>query len=542
MKKVLKGLFLLLLLFVMAGCSSATKNHAEAIENLFNVEEIEDSSGDSSDEKSKSKGEDVEASTFEEADSSSSITGSAGLTVDEMREILIEEGVLSADSTYYNDTMIKELFSTSGLVGIDNELWNAVLKASSFDDLEGQIKEQYDEQNEKDKERSKYTYKVSVQLPNVEKVKLKSVKVDAPEYDYDDLYTHTDYHTAYQTDVANALQTSLREHLNSDKKQTLKKHEFTVVVTEKDDDEYAAVIDEEDLRTIKKAIKDQEASFLENSEKLPEMEHAVLVKNIKSSLESKVPSELAPKIKDVSEGKKDKEYIVKMQYIKGLPDSLNKIRDAYNNDAKSKYPDGMYTAVPEDTIKTNLLKRYASEDFNYADEKEITVQKNGLISIEFDSEAEKDLQESIQKENDRIVAEIKKYHDENLLNKVQERPGTGVISGGNSGNPVAIETPSNSRDYFVKFLTEDGSQVVLSAYLRAGENLTVNLPSGNMKMRFASGDGGKWYGDKLTFGPDGSYSEASEIISVQNGASYSLTLYGVSGGNLPIDSLDQGNF
>ena len=147
------------------------------------------------------------------------------------------------------------------------------------------------------------------------------------------------------------------------------------------------------------------------------------------------------------------------------------------------------------------------------------------------------------KQVDQTITDIKTYVQDNVMKKPEERPASGVLVGTNTGTPVAIHTlASATNDYYVKFNNTDNTDTILSAYIRGGEQLTVNLPPGTYKLRFSRGQGDKWYGAVNGFGPTARSSQSRNPITVGSGGSYTLRLYSVTGGNLPIDGVNNGTF
>ena len=86
-------------------------------------------------------------------------------------------------------------------------------------------------------------------------------------------------------------------------------------------------------------------------------------------------------------------------------------------------------------------------------------------------------------------------------------PATGVMTGSNTGEGITFLTSKGDGSYYVKFekltgtdLNEAG-QIELTAFINDGQTLTVYLPVGNYKLKYATGM--SWYGEEELFGPDG---------------------------------------
>lgn len=162
----------------------------------------------------------------------------------------------------------------------------------------------------------------------------------------------------------------------------------------------------------------------------------------------------------------------------------------------------------------------------------ITVAASGDISSALDI-----LYERFDTTLTQKAEELAEQINSNLVITAVEAPGTGVLYGDNSGRQITIETSADLRDIHVTFyklsgtdLSEDGAKS-LSAYIHAGDTLNIYLPNGNYKL--IQGTGSEWFGDEYLFGPEGSYSVSDILITIESGYSYTLTLYGVSDGNMP---------
>lgn len=80
---------------------------------------------------------------------------------------------------------------------------------------------------------------------------------------------------------------------------------------------------------------------------------------------------------------------------------------------------------------------------------------------------------------------------------------------------------------YVKLKDSAGNDV-FSFFVRAGDSLTVAVPSGCFYVFFAYGD--EWYGPEALFGPDTTYGKDDEICDFENYA-WEYTLYPTYDGN-----------
>lgn len=67
--------------------------------------------------------------------------------------------------------------------------------------------------------------------------------------------------------------------------------------------------------------------------------------------------------------------------------------------------------------------------------------------------------------------------------------------------------------YFVRVADWKSNQMVLTAFIRAGEKVALKLPKGSYKIRYATGF--QWYGEQHLFGEDTQYTQLMEKDSPQ---------------------------
>lgn len=109
--------------------------------------------------------------------------------------------------------------------------------------------------------------------------------------------------------------------------------------------------------------------------------------------------------------------------------------------------------------------------------------------------------------------------------------------------PLGIETTGSSH-YFVKLVDAVTGAEVIELFVRGGSSLTVDVPVGRYRIRYATGE--TWYGLKNLFGPSTGYSEAErdfEFEKTARGVSgFTITLYRVAHGNLQTKALSPAAF
>jgi hypothetical protein len=110
--------------------------------------------------------------------------------------------------------------------------------------------------------------------------------------------------------------------------------------------------------------------------------------------------------------------------------------------------------------------------------------------------------------------------------------------------PLRIVTPTGDINYFVKIVDADTNSSVLTAYIRAGETLDMDLPIGRFRLRYAMGR--DWYGSELLFGSDTSYAEADTTLDFhytdEGVRGYTIELIRQEGGNLETKYLSGADF
>lgn len=116
-------------------------------------------------------------------------------------------------------------------------------------------------------------------------------------------------------------------------------------------------------------------------------------------------------------------------------------------------------------------------------------------------------------------------------------PITSVLSAtysSESANCPFTIIADNKNNYYVQLCdVMRGDKVIAKFFIRAGEELTANVPAGNYRIKFGSGS--EWYGEKDLFGEFSRYG-ASEAITFQN--------YGYSseGHTISFNNTVNGNF
>lgn len=132
----------------------------------------------------------------------------------------------------------------------------------------------------------------------------------------------------------------------------------------------------------------------------------------------------------------------------------------------------------------------------------------------------------------------------------QAEPETGVLTERNTSDYGVLKMIAPQKDpVYVKILRynpETGrnkKNPIMTLYIREGESLTVDMPSGDFTLRYATGP--QWYGQEDLFGTgeQALYAEADKRLEyASRGAGYEVTLQVVRNGNLPTTKLTREKF
>jgi hypothetical protein len=118
-----------------------------------------------------------------------------------------------------------------------------------------------------------------------------------------------------------------------------------------------------------------------------------------------------------------------------------------------------------------------------------------------------------------------------------KRPSGAMIA------PLSIKTAPGF-NYFVRLVDEASRKHETEIFIIGGQPFSVKIPLGQYRLRYASGS--TWYGEKLRFGPNTSYTEALQSFAFQrtrNGVQgYTVELIAQAGGNLPTQPISADRF
>lgn len=93
---------------------------------------------------------------------------------------------------------------------------------------------------------------------------------------------------------------------------------------------------------------------------------------------------------------------------------------------------------------------------------------------------------------------------------------------------------------FIKAVNVSSSKIMQTAFIHTGKEFTMRLPIGTYRVYFASGE--NWYGEEYLFGTSGTYSECDTVFTLTEYEGYTVTLYGVSNGNMSTENVSYEEF
>lgn len=99
-------------------------------------------------------------------------------------------------------------------------------------------------------------------------------------------------------------------------------------------------------------------------------------------------------------------------------------------------------------------------------------------------------------------------------------------------------------NHLVKLVDAYTKAPVMTAFVRSGTTVNIDVPLGTYEVRYASG--ASWYGDEYLFGPDTAYSKADRTFKFEvfgnEISGFTMTLYKVANGNLQTSAIKASEF
>jgi len=100
--------------------------------------------------------------------------------------------------------------------------------------------------------------------------------------------------------------------------------------------------------------------------------------------------------------------------------------------------------------------------------------------------------------------------------------------------PLTIKTKYKDQHHYIKLSDQTNDEDILTAFIRGGTTLSIDVPLGRYKIKAAVGS--TWYGEKFLFGPETAYSVADKIFDFnlvgEKVSGYSVELFLQPHGNL----------
>lgn len=110
--------------------------------------------------------------------------------------------------------------------------------------------------------------------------------------------------------------------------------------------------------------------------------------------------------------------------------------------------------------------------------------------------------------------------------------------------PLKIVVPSGGTHYFVKIVDAVTSSTVAAVFIRAGNSVRLEVPTGSYEIKYAMGT--TWYGTKYLFGPETTAAKADKSfdfhIDGDKVRGYTVELIRQTGGNLQTSAISLKDF
>lgn len=150
-------------------------------------------------------------------------------------------------------------------------------------------------------------------------------------------------------------------------------------------------------------------------------------------------------------------------------------------------------------------------------------------------------QESLSSESISSDEFIDKYLGDDYIHTSVSEPISGTILYGKEYPDSEITVTADSSSSYVVSLKDINENILLSFYVRAGETVTVGVPSQGLYVYFASGTTWYGYGKGLMFGENTIYSKDDELLDFTE-YTWEYTLYPVYDGNFSETPSNESDF
>lgn len=436
-------------------------------------------------------------------------------------EIIAEDALASAD--------IHTLLAIDKDDSAESDLLDEYTAAADFS---GAYDEIYEQRSAGDKVGDVITYKLSLSFPDISGVPADMVLDKYPDIDWS-----TAERGAYSESLKENFYNALTEFIKNRK---IPYKEYSIEFTfEKNGSEMTAVPDHDDLLTAYKEAMISAENLLKDYTDSSELASVIIAERLNKALEndSRYPTILSDSVILGMETKSNGSYKVKLRVVDYV-DLMTVVSEDIYDKYKEENPDGVYRP-PEEEITLSMLEEGIKN----------TEYKPATVDIELESETDDteyicnmicdiiagQLEEEVDGFNSRVRSEM-------IKDSVTE-PKTCVLAGtsdSSKGMAFKIHTPANYDSHYIKIIDTSTGEPFMKIYIREGDTITVYLPVGSYRIRYATGE--HWYGYDELFGTDGEYFKFNEVVSIKKDTKYTLTLYRESESNLTTSVLDYGEF
>lgn len=405
------------------------------------------------------------------------------------------------------------------------------------EDIKGQIKKQ--EKTQKEKEKAVYT--IVAEVPDLSEVPFEQLESD---FSSSDIYSGTTF--GFEKEYKEITNKGLKEIVLKDENIKWKEEKIRFHLT-KGKKGWVATVEKKDGEMLADAARREIWSASDRYMKMDKEYHKVYVESeVRSQLEevfSEMQYRISTDIEEITQ-KDDDVFHIKLTYYnpeevyKGI---LDNFYDEYAKEGRNGYKvitEKEFTSYNQENFEKYFKEWRKEKQANKKDEDresaELTVILDKELKIEI-TEGMEELQKAVLDKKKSMVGQTLAKINEEFVIHEQERPATSVLSGANTGVSILVKSSPDVSDKHIDFQNEGGASV-LKAFIRSGEELTIYIPAGNYRM--IQGWGDHWYGNDISYGPEGNYKTSSQILNVVGGNSYTLTLYGVSDGNMPTKGIE----
>ena len=436
---------------------------------------------------------------------------------------MAEEALASMDAEAYIASLALEDADSS------NFLIARFAEASYLEDAEGEISSQRQGGN---KIGHVFTYDLSVRFPDVSALSYDRILTDYPAVDWDHVTR-----ASYSAELRTAFNEALGAFLAGDRVPT---HRESVTFTfSRDSGSLQVTPDEEAMKAACRAFLSDANALFQAYRAGGDYLSIVAAERVNKAIdtESRFPVIFSNTTVRKLEAHEDGGYEVTLDTV-DYADLLAAVSEEVYEAYKEANPDGVY-APPDDEVLSGMLKAGMESTGHPLAFTEIVLTSESDDAAYICDLISGVISEQLEVEVDDFSARIR----DNLIRESVSEPRTQILRGASNsktGIPLKIYTPAKYDSHYIKINDASTGDTYMTIYIREGDSITVYLPVGYYRIRYATGK--KWYGFDELFGPDGDYLTFNETIPIKKDTKYTLTLYQISDSNLTTKSLSQEDF